>query len=68
MKKNIILLAVLILALVSLFMFSSWTNSMIVEEGEMSAGLNLLANASPLMMGIFIIIGLALFILISVKP
>ncbi|MBU0466327.1 MAG: hypothetical protein KKD94_06115 [Nanoarchaeota archaeon] len=68
MKKNIILLAVLILALVSLFMFSSWTNSMVVEEGEMSAGLNLLANASLLMMGIFIIIGLALFILISVKP
>ncbi|MFH1290827.1 MAG: hypothetical protein ABIH92_05475 [Nanoarchaeota archaeon] len=64
-KSKIVLLVLLVLAVFSLFMFSSWTNALVVSEGEIPAGLNVLSTISPLFIGIFIMAAIALLILIS---
>jgi len=66
MKTKVILLIIVILAVFSLFIFSSWTNAMVVSEGEISPGLGILSTASPLLIGFFVMVALALLIAISV--
>jgi hypothetical protein len=54
--KKIILLIVFVAVMTSLFFFSSWSNAMVVNGEEISAGAGTLNKISPLFAGLLIVI------------
>ena len=62
-KKGLLLLAILVVVIAGLFFFSSWTNAMAVSSGgEALEGIGILANASPLLAGLLVVIAMAVLI------
>lgn len=62
--KGLSLLVFLVLVIVGLFYFSSWTNAMVVSEGEISPELVTLGNVSPLIAGLFMVMAVGILIVI----
>jgi hypothetical protein len=55
MKKIILTLTFLIIAIASFF-FSSWTNAMVISRGEIPLGIGTTFKISPLLSGVLIVI------------
>jgi hypothetical protein len=67
MKKQAVLLIFLLIVLVGLFSFSSWTNAKVVTENvDLTPGLDLASRVTPVLIGILLVFGLAIVVLISV--
>lgn len=64
--KRLSLLIVLIVAAVSLFFFSSWTNAMVVSEGKVSVGVEALSKISPLLAGVLTVLAIGILVMIVV--
>lgn len=60
--KRLGLLIVLIIAATGLFYFSSWTNAMVVSEGEVPGILSEVRTFVPLFYGVFIVVGVGLLV------
>lgn len=68
MNKPIILLVFILIVMVALFSFSSWTNAQVVsEDGGSSPEFGLTSKISPFLIGLFLLIGLALVIMVVVN-
>ena len=63
--KRAVLLVVLVLAVASLFFFSSWTNAMVVGEEEISYSAGTLSKISPLAAGLLIVITVGILVAIA---
>ncbi|MFH1803045.1 MAG: hypothetical protein ABH864_06390 [archaeon] len=62
-KKGLLLLGILVIVVVGLFFFSSWTNAMVVSgEGGAPQGIGILANVSPLLAGLLTVVTMAVLI------
>lgn len=66
-KKHVALLALIVIVLVSLFFFSSWTNARVVENPQAtdSAGLLFLSSTAAFIIGVFIVLALVVLVIIS---
>ena len=62
--KRLSLLIVLIAVAASLFFFSSWSNAMVVQNGEVSSGVGTLSKVSPLIAGFLSVVAVGILITI----